>query len=67
MKKVRVELDYDLGDIVYLKTDPDEPIKRMVIAITLLPGNTPVYTLACGDSDPTEHYAIEISDVKPVE
>jgi hypothetical protein len=66
-KKVKIELDFDIGDIVYLKTDPEEPVKRMVIAITLLPGGVALYTLSCGDSESTEHYAIEIQEAKPVE
>lgn len=66
-KKVKIELDFDIGDIVYLKTDPDEPVKRMVVAITLLPGGVAVYCLACGDTEPSEHYAIEIAETKPVE
>jgi hypothetical protein len=39
----------------------------MVIAITLLPGGVALYTLSCGDSESTEHYAIEIQEAKPVE
>jgi hypothetical protein len=66
MKKVKIELDYDIGDFVYLKTDPD-PMKRIVISITLLPGHTAVYTLGLGDTETSDHYSIEITDTKPVE
>lgn len=65
-KKVRIELDYDIGDEVYLKTDLGG-LKRIVVGITLLPGNLAMYTLACSDNEVTDHYPIEISDVKAVE
>lgn len=65
-KKVKVELDYDIGDMVYLKTDPDR-LERIVVSITLLPGSLAIYSLAQSDSEQSEHYAIEITDVKPVE
>lgn len=64
-KKVKIELDYDIGDLVYLKTDVDG-LERLIISITLLPGNLAVYTLSCGDEE-SEHYAIEIMEKKPVE
>lgn len=64
-KKVRIELDYEIGDMVFLTTDP-EYFPRMVIAITLLPGGLAVYSLSCGSDEPTEHYSIEITDTKPV-
>lgn len=65
-KKVKIELDYDLDDIVVLKTDPDYYL-RQVVSITLIPGNVAIYTLACGADEQTEHFAIEILDKKPVE
>lgn len=63
-KKVKVELDFDFGDTVYLNTDPDG-IPRLVIEIRLLPGGVAVYMLACGEEN-TEHYALEITDQKPI-
>ncbi len=65
LKKIKIELDYDHGDEVYLKTDPDA-LKRIVVEINLLPGLTARYLLSCGDLDPTFHYAVEITDTKPV-
>lgn len=65
-KKIKIELDYDIGDLVYLKTDP-EFNERMVVSITLLPNNLACYSLACGSEETSEHYAIEILDKKPVE
>lgn len=65
LKKVKLELDYDFGDEVYLSTDT-EALKRMVVEIRILPGGTAIYTLACGDMEPTEHHACEITDTKPL-
>lgn len=65
-KKVRIELDYDIGDLVFLKTDPDY-YERMVISITLLPNNLAIYSLSCGSEEVSDHYAIEILDKKPVD
>lgn len=58
-KKVRVELDHDIEDVVFLKTDQGQ-LERIVISITLLPGNVAVYNLSCGE-DASEHYGFEIS------
>ena len=65
-KKIRIELDFDIGDEVYLKTDPDG-LKRIVVGITLLPGNLAIYSLAHSDCPPSDHYPIEISETKVVE
>jgi hypothetical protein len=62
-KNVKVELDHDHEDLVYLKTDPCQ-YQRMVVEIRLLPGGIAIYKLRCGEDEPTEHYAIEISDVR---
>jgi hypothetical protein len=65
-KKVKIELDFDIGDSVWLKTDP-EFLERMVVHIKLLPGELAVYGLAYGADEVTEHYPIEMLDKKPVE
>jgi len=62
-KKVKIELDFDLGDKVYLNTDPEN--ERMVVGIILRPGGIAVYILVCGTEE-SEHFAIEITDVKPI-
>lgn len=59
-KKVKIELDYDIDDFVYLKTDIEQ-CKRQVTEIKLIPGGVAIYTVVLGDSD-SEHYAIELSD-----
>jgi hypothetical protein len=48
---------YKLGDIVYLKTDPDQSA-RIVVQIILTPGAA-LFTLACG-SEFSNHYDFEI-------
>lgn len=64
-KKVRIELDFDHGDEVYLVTEP-EPVKRLVTGIRLMPQGLAMYTVSLGDLEPTEHYAFELSATKPV-
>lgn len=49
---------YNIGDIVYLKTDPDQ-IERMITAIQLN-ANGIIYRLVCGTTE-TWHYDIEIN------
>jgi len=63
-KKIKIELDYDIGDSVYLKTDI-EYMERIVIEIRLLSNNLATYIVACGAEEPTEHYPIELADTKP--
>ena len=64
-KKIRIELDFDIGDPVFLKTDTDLNL-RIVIEIRLLPGNVALYRVALSDNEPTDHYAVELTDTKPV-
>jgi hypothetical protein len=54
-----IDNKYEIGEIVYLKTDLDQ-IARVVVAITVRPENCIVYSLACG-IDSSLHYALEIS------
>ena len=65
VKKIKVELDFDHGDEVFLKTDA-EGLRRIVVEIKLLPGGTAIYSVACGDMEPTLHYACELTDTKPL-
>lgn len=62
-KKVRVELEFDIGDIVFLITDIEQ-LERKVVEITLTP-HAPIYLLACG-TEQTQHYAIEITSERKV-
>ena len=60
---MKINTRYDIGDIVYLKTDINQK-ERMVTAITITIGSH-VYSLSCG-VDSSEHYEIEITDTKDV-
>lgn len=56
-----MELKYDFGDSVYLKTDIDQ-FERIVTGMTLREGST-VYLLSLGTEE-TAHYYCEISTEK---
>jgi hypothetical protein len=53
---------YNFGDVVYLKTDPDQ-LPRMISDIKFSPDCHTIYFLACGTIC-TEHYELEISESK---
>lgn len=53
-----INTDFNIGDAVYLKTDPAQHI-RQVLRVIVGPGGIE-YTLGCGP-DASEHYAMEIS------
>lgn len=50
--------EYDIGDIVYLRTDEDQ-LPRMVVAVRRTLDGTS-YDLACG-TRMTAHFSIELS------
>jgi len=50
---------FEIGEIVYLKTDLEQ-VKRLVVAITIRPENCIIYSLAHG-MDSSLHYDFEIS------
>ncbi len=54
---------YDFGDIVYLKTDPEQ-IGRMITEITIYPMGI-LYSLSHGVNT-TKHYELEFSKEKDV-
>lgn len=56
---MKINTKYDIGDIVYLKTDVEQ-LERIIIGITIVP-NSLIYTLMCG-VEMSEHYDFEISD-----
>jgi len=58
---LKIEISHEIGDVVYLKTDPEQN-ERIVTGIIIRP-KTIVYTLSCGTSD-SSHYDIEISTHK---
>lgn len=53
-----VEIEFEIGDIVYLKTDRDQ-LQRMVVGISLRQSGLS-YALACGTAE-AYHFDIEIS------
>lgn len=55
---MKVSTRFDMFQIVYLKTDPDQ-LGRMVTYIKLLPGSV-VYALSYGTSS-SEHFEQEIT------
>lgn len=62
IKKVKIELDFDNGDFVYLITDPDK-IKRQIVHVTFTSGGV-YYGVRYGDFEPTEHQAFELEEFK---
>lgn len=58
--KITHNIEFNIGQIVFLKTDNDQH-ERMVICISLRPNNSVTYCLAIGNSE-SWHYGIEISD-----
>lgn len=63
-RSITIEIEHDLEDIVYLKTDPDQ-LSRMVTAISIKPTGAIMYGLSCGVND-SWHYAFEISEERDV-
>ena len=59
-----IDNKYEIGDIVYLTTDPDQA-KRVVTSIHIRPNEQITYELSCG-SHASDHYDFEISDEKTV-
>lgn len=61
-------LKYQIGQMVYLKTDIDQ-LERLVIKIQLMPNRGVMYMLSFGDKSEW-YYDIEISadkdDLKPI-
>lgn len=58
-----IDNKFQLGDIVYLKTDSDQK-RRMVGKISVSQMGL-IYLLMCG-TDATEHYEIEITNEKEI-
>ena len=54
--------EYDFGDLVYLKTDPEQ-LRRMVTSFKAMPG-TVLYGISLSDGLESFHYDIEITDEK---
>jgi hypothetical protein len=61
---MKIENKFDIGQIVYLKTDEDQK-PRMVTELKISANRGIMYALSAGASD-TYHYAIEISETKNI-
>jgi hypothetical protein len=56
--------EYDFGDIVYLKTDPDQ-LTRIITGISIHPEMQIIYRVSYLGSN-TEHYGFEISSERDI-
>lgn len=54
---------YELGQIVFLKTDPEQE-ERIITQIKFGANNSVTYYLAFGAESETQHYDIEMSATK---
>ena len=59
-KKVKYEVDFAVGDTVYLITDPAQ-YKRQVVEIRLGVEPKISYVVRMADYEPTEHLPFELS------
>ena len=57
-----IENKFELGEILYLKTDVDQ-LCRICTAIIVCPDNSFLYELTCG-TQASKHYDFEISQEK---
>ena len=57
-----IENKYDIGQVVYLKTDPDQ-LARIVISMEIYAQGEIQYKLSCG-SNFSYHYDFEITEEK---
>ena len=58
-----ITLKYEFGDIVYLKTDPDQ-LERMVTRAIISP-NGVLYEVTCGTTAST-HYEMEMTEHRDI-
>lgn len=65
MPVIKIQSEFDLGQKVYLITDPEQ-YARMIIGVYKSLSGSVSYQLACGSDEPTEHYEQEICDTKDV-
>lgn len=62
--KLTLDLEFNLKDTVYLKTD-SEQLARFVTSISLKGSGAILYGLTCGTTD-SDHYDFEISAEKDI-
>ena len=58
-----IKTDFDIGQVVYLKTDVDQ--KPRIVTRFSVTKECTLYILACGTEE-TTHYDIEISETKNI-
>jgi hypothetical protein len=61
--KINIEVNHQIGDIVYLRTDPEQQA-RIITAYMVTPREV-MYEVACGVMT-TPHYEFELSTEKDV-
>lgn len=64
MKANKNEAKWEIGQTLYLVTDPEQ-YKRIVTGILFLPNNLIMYQLGCGDTE-SMHYDCEICEDRQV-
>ena len=62
MTMIKISNVFDIGEIVFLRTD-DEQRERIVTGILIKGDGSVIYSLACGVME-TEHYGFEITKDK---
>ena len=61
---IKIDNKFNIGDIVYLKTDKEQE-ERIVCGITIYNKGELMYKLSCGLDD-SSHYEFEITNQKNV-
>jgi hypothetical protein len=56
---VLIDVPYEFGDMVYLKTD-DDVRQRVITAVKILPNSSVIYELTCG-TQISHHYEFEFT------
>lgn len=64
MAKLCVDIEFEIGEIVYLITDCDQH-ERIVTGIIIRPNNQVIYNVSFGSSE-TGHYGIELSGQRDI-
>lgn len=63
--KVTLEINYQIGQTVYLRTDVEQ-LPRVVVGYCVRPGNQIIYDIQQADKNATAHSDFEISSVRDV-
>ncbi len=60
MRFIQATMEYEFGEIVYLKTDPNA-LPRIVVEWLLTPGTLVKYGVRVGDDAITHHLGLELT------